>query len=121
MTSNINTVIMTGTKDQHTIGIQLLILLTFLKLDTLSTIPLIVPQGMKNVDIKDEVYSFRARFQTIWGYEGDWIDNMIYSDYSNIVEIGNPAYWSTASDWATPELKKQKTKDLYLRFSRVQT
>ena len=66
----------------------------------------------EDVDIKSEVYSFRARFQTIWGYEGDWIDNMIYSDYSNIVEIGNPAYWSTASDWATPELKKAADEGL---------
>ena len=37
---------------------------------------------------------------------------MIYSDYSNIVEIGNPAYWSTASDWATPELKKAAEEGL---------
>ncbi|NLP36655.1 MAG: S-layer homology domain-containing protein [Firmicutes bacterium] len=60
----------------------------------------------EDVDIKSEVYSFRARFQAIWGYVGDWLDNQIYSDYSNTVTIGNPAYWSTASDWATPELQK---------------
>lgn len=60
----------------------------------------------EDVDIKSEVYSFRARFQTMWGNVGDWLDNKIFSDYSNIVEIGNPAYWSTASDWATPELQK---------------
>lgn len=60
----------------------------------------------EDVDIKSEVYSFRARFQTIWGYAGDWMDNEIFSDYSNTVEIGNPAYWSTASDWATTELQK---------------
>jgi hypothetical protein len=60
----------------------------------------------EDVEIKSEVYSFRARFQTLWGYKGGWMNNRIFSDYSNIVEIGNPAYWSTASDWATPELQK---------------
>lgn len=60
----------------------------------------------EDVDIKSEVYSFRARFQSIWGYVGDWMDNEIFSEYSNTVEIGNPAYWSTASVWATPELQK---------------
>ena len=58
------------------------------------------------VDIKSEVYYFRVRFQSMWGYQGDWLNNEIFSEYSNVVEIGNPSYWSSASDWATPELEK---------------
>jgi hypothetical protein len=60
----------------------------------------------EDVDIKAETYSFRARFSTLWGYPDGMMDYNIYSDYSNIVTIGNPAYWSTASGWATPELQK---------------
>src|SRR5690554_1821396 len=33
------------------------------------------------VDIKSEVYPFRASFHGMRGYEGDWFDNMIYSEY----------------------------------------
>jgi hypothetical protein len=58
------------------------------------------------VNIKEEVYSFRAYFYSDWGYEGDWIDYKVVSNYSNIATIGNPAYYSGASDWATPELDK---------------
>lgn len=60
----------------------------------------------EDVDIKSETYSFRVRFETMWGYVDDWLDKEIYSGYSNVVQIGNPAYWSTASTWATPELQK---------------
>lgn len=59
----------------------------------------------EDVDIKSETYYFRARFHSMWGYSGDYIDKHIYSDYSNTVEIGNPAYWSNASTWATSELQ----------------
>ncbi|NLK43511.1 MAG: S-layer homology domain-containing protein [Tissierellia bacterium] len=65
-----------------------------------------------DIDIKSEVYYFRARFFVLWGYEGGWMNERIYSDYSNIVTIGNPAYWSTASDWATPELQKAAEEGL---------
>ncbi len=58
------------------------------------------------VTIKSETYQFRVRFESMWGYEGDWVDNYIYSPYSNTVTIGNPDYWSNASAWATPELQK---------------
>lgn len=58
------------------------------------------------VDIKNEVYQFRARFNALWGYQGDWIDKDIYSEYSNIVTIGNPAFYDDASDWAVAELEK---------------
>lgn len=60
----------------------------------------------EDIDIKSEVYSFRVRFQCLWGYVDGWMDKEIISDYSNIVEIGNPSYWSTASNWATAELQK---------------
>jgi len=58
------------------------------------------------VDIKSETYHFRARFYALWGYEGDYISEYTYSGYTDIVTIGNPAYWSSASSWATPELQK---------------
>lgn len=60
------------------------------------------PEGF-NIDA--EVYSFRAYFHTIWGYEGDWIDKTIISGYSNIATVANTAY-SNASDWAKPWLEK---------------
>lgn len=59
----------------------------------------------EKVDIKSENYSFRARFETMWGYTDDWIDNELYSEYSNVVQVGNPA-WSTASSWAKAELQE---------------
>ena len=58
------------------------------------------------VDIKNEVYQFRARFYGLWGYAGDWIDKDVYSEYSNILTIGNPAFYKNASDWALNELEK---------------
>lgn len=58
------------------------------------------------IDIKNEVYQFRARFFGLWGYEGDWIDKDVYSEYSNILTIGNPAFYEDASDWAVGELDK---------------
>ncbi len=66
----------------------------------------------EEIDIKSETYYFRARFNTLWGHEGGWMNNNVYSDYSNIVEIGNPSYWSTASDWARPELQKAEDEGL---------
>jgi hypothetical protein len=58
------------------------------------------------IDIKSETYQFRARFQGLWGYKDDWIDKYVYSDYSNIVTIGNPAFYEDASYWAVDELEK---------------
>lgn len=58
------------------------------------------------VDIKSEVYSFRARFTGLWGYTDDWIDKSVYSSYSNIATIGNTSFYNDASDWAVPELEK---------------
>lgn len=59
-----------------------------------------------DVDIKSETYYFKARFHSMWGYSGDYINQNVYSNYSNTVKIGNPAYWSNASTWAAPELQK---------------
>lgn len=58
------------------------------------------------VDIKSETYQFRARFYVMWGYAGEFISEYTHSGYSDTVTIGNPAYWSAASSWATPELQK---------------
>ena len=60
----------------------------------------------EDVDIKSETYYFKARFHSMWGYSGDYIDKHVYSEYSNTVKIGNPAYWSSASTWAASELQK---------------
>lgn len=64
------------------------------------------------IDIKAETYHFRARFSSIWGYEDDWIDKYVYSDYSNIATVGNPAYYEDASQWAVTELDKAKEAGL---------
>lgn len=58
------------------------------------------------VDIKNEVYQFRARFFGLWGYKDDWVDKELYSEYSNILTIGNTAFYEDASDWAVDELEK---------------
>lgn len=58
------------------------------------------------IDIKAEIYSFRANFFSNYGPVGDWIDDYVVSGYSNIVTIGNPSYYSGASDWAKAELDK---------------
>ncbi len=60
----------------------------------------------EDIDIKAETYSFRARFEALWGYTDGMLDYNIYSNYSNTASVGNPAYWSTSSAWATPELQK---------------
>lgn len=58
------------------------------------------------IDIKAETYYFRAYFFAEWGYIGDWVDFKVVSDFSNTVTIGNPSYYSGASNWAKPELDK---------------
>lgn len=58
------------------------------------------------IDIKAEVYSFRVRFFSDWGYTGDWVDYQVTSGYSNIATIGNDAFYSGASNWAKPELDR---------------
>lgn len=60
----------------------------------------------EDIDIKSETYQFRARFEAMWGYEGEWVDKYIYSPYSAVVTISNPAYWNNSSEWAEPELQK---------------
>ncbi len=68
--------------------------------------------GWDTIDIKAETYHFRARFSSMWGYEDDWLDKYIYSNYSNTVTIGNPSYYENASQWAVTELDKAKEADL---------
>ncbi|PKM51745.1 MAG: hypothetical protein CVV02_05640 [Firmicutes bacterium HGW-Firmicutes-7] len=70
-----------------------------------------------SVDVQSEVYQFRARFSALWGEvdgEGEvgWVDNENFSQYSNIVIIGNPAFYEDASTWAEPELKKAQDAGL---------
>lgn len=60
----------------------------------------------ETVDIKTQDYSFRARFSSMWGYPDDWIDKIVYSEYSNIISLGNEAFYDDASDWAVPELEE---------------
>lgn len=58
------------------------------------------------INIEAEVYQFRAYFFSDWGYVDGWVDNQVKSDFSNIVVIGNPAYYKGASAWAKAELDK---------------
>lgn len=68
--------------------------------------------GWDTTDIKAETYHFRARLSSLWGYEGGWINNNVYSDYTNIATVGNPAYYENASQWAVTELDKAKEAEL---------
>lgn len=64
------------------------------------------------IDIKAEVYNFRARFYVLYGAVGDWMNEYLYSPYSDVVQIGNTAFYQNASDWAKGEL--QEAHDLGL-------
>jgi hypothetical protein len=60
---------------------------------------------LETIDIKDHVYSYKVRFYYDY-YEG-WPDvKPIYSPVSNEVTIGSGSFYSDASKWAVPELKK---------------
>ena len=60
---------------------------------------------MTSVDIKSHTYSYQLRVYYDY-YEG-WPDvEPIYSPVSNVVTIGSGSFYSDASKWAEPELKK---------------
>jgi len=56
--------------------------------------------GWGEVDIKKNIYYFRAYFM----FEKP-DGTVVKSPFSNIVEIGTPAFYSGASSWAKPELQ----------------
>lgn len=58
------------------------------------------------INLMAEVYSFRARFYSPWGYVNSFIDKEVISGYSNLVTLGNPAQYRGASDWAKDGLDK---------------
>ena len=61
--------------------------------------------SLTSVDIKNHIYSYQLRVYYDY-YEG-WPDvQPIYSPVSNIVSIGSGSFYSDASTWAEPELKK---------------
>lgn len=61
--------------------------------------------SLTSVDIKNHVYSYKLRVYYDY-YEG-WPDvQPIYSPVSNEVSIGSGSFFSDASTWAEPELKK---------------
>jgi len=61
--------------------------------------------SLTTVDIKSHQYSYRIRVYYDY-YEG-WPDiQPIYSPVSNVVTIGSGSFYSDASSWAEPELKK---------------
>ncbi|HCS11008.1 MAG TPA: hypothetical protein DIV40_06080 [Clostridiales bacterium] len=63
--------------------------------------------GWGEVNIKENTYYFRAFF-SMKKPDG----SIVNSPFSNVVEIGSPAFYSGASDWAKTEL--QKANDLGL-------
>ncbi len=63
-------------------------------------------------DIKAETYHFRARLFAMWGPEDGWVDQYVYSNYTNTATVGNPAYYENASQWAVTELDKAKEAGL---------
>jgi hypothetical protein len=61
--------------------------------------------SLTSVDIKNHIYSYQLRVYYDY-YEG-WPDvEPIYSPVSNTVTIGSGSFYSDASTWAEPELKK---------------
>lgn len=61
--------------------------------------------SLTSVDIKNHIYSYQLRVYYDY-YEG-WPDvEPIYSPVSNTVTIGSGSFYSNASTWAEPELKK---------------
>lgn len=58
------------------------------------------------INLKAEVYHFRACFYSSWGYVNSFIDKEVTSGYSNLVTLGNPAQYRGASDWAKDGLDK---------------
>lgn len=63
--------------------------------------------SLTSVDIKSHVYTYRLHVYYDY-YEG-WPDvDPIYSAVSNEVSIGTTAFYSDASAWAEPELKKSQ-------------
>lgn len=63
--------------------------------------------GWEEIDIKENTYYFRAFFEMI---KPD--GSIVRSPFSNIVEIGTPAFYKGASDWAKPELQEAYDKGL---------
>ena len=61
--------------------------------------------GLTTIDIKNHIYSYQLHVYYDY-YEG-WPDvEPIYSPASNVVTIGSGNFYSDASAWAEPELKK---------------
>lgn len=58
------------------------------------------------INLKAEVYNFRASFFSSWGYVDSFIDKEVISGYSGVVTLGNPAQYWGASDWAKDGLDK---------------
>lgn len=58
------------------------------------------------INLKAEVYHFRAYFYSSWGYVNSFIDKEVTSNYSDLVTLGNPAGYRGASDWAKDGLDK---------------
>ena len=58
------------------------------------------------INLKAEVYDFRACFYSPWGYVNSFIDKEAISGFSNMVTLGNPAGYRGASDWAKDGLDK---------------
>jgi hypothetical protein len=67
--------------------------------------------SLESVDIKNHIYSYKLRVYYDY-YEG-WPDvKPIYSPVSNTVTIGSGSFYSDASKWAEPEIKKANELDL---------
>lgn len=61
--------------------------------------------SLTSVDIKNHIYSYKLRVYYDY-YEGWPNVQPIYSPVSNVVTIGSGSFFSDASTWAKPELKK---------------
>lgn len=64
------------------------------------------------INLKAEIYTFRAYLYSSWGYVNSFIDKEVISGYTNLVTLGNPAQYRGASDWAKDGLDKALEYDL---------
>lgn len=66
---------------------------------------------IETIDIKSHIYSYQI--QVFFDYYEGWPDvKPIYSPASNIVTIGSGSFYSDASSWAEPQLKKANEQGL---------
>ncbi len=74
--------------------------------NTFSYYPYEEEDAQGGINLKAEIYTFRACFYSSWGYMNSFIDKEVVSGFSNLVTLGNPDQYRGASNWAKDGLDK---------------